>query len=87
MGNGISALSLVKTQLKKSLNWYETQIEDKKQIISNLDRQLNQKVFALEEKLMVQEKVIKPAAAIASHLLQVEIEIRRLHRPVGEIIQ
>ena len=50
----MTALSVIKSQLKKSLNWYETQIEDRKQIISNLDRQLNQKILVLEKKLMVQ---------------------------------
>ncbi len=39
------------SQLEKSLNWYKTEIEQKKQIISNLDRQLNQKSNTLEEKL------------------------------------
>ena len=39
------------TQLEKSLNWYKTEIEQKKQIISNLNQQLNQKSNALEEKL------------------------------------
>ena len=37
------------SQLKKSLNRYKIEIEDKKQIISNLNRQLNQKSNALEE--------------------------------------
>ena len=37
------------TQLEKSLNWYKTEIEQKKQIISNLNQQLNQKSNALEE--------------------------------------
>ena len=55
LGDEVAALNVIKLQLEQSLNWYEMQIEDKKQIISNLDRQLNQKVLALEEKLMIQE--------------------------------
>ena len=39
------------TQLEKSLNWYKVEIKQKKEIISNLDQQLNQKSNALEEKL------------------------------------
>ena len=39
------------TQLEKSLNWYKMEIKQKKEIISNLDQQLNQKINALEEKL------------------------------------
>jgi hypothetical protein len=39
------------SQLEKSLNWYRMEIKQKKQIISNLDQQLNQKSYALEEKL------------------------------------
>jgi hypothetical protein len=35
--------------LKKSLHWYEIEIKEKKEIISNLDRQLNQKSDALEK--------------------------------------
>ena len=38
-------------QLKKSLNWYKMEIEQKKQIVSNFNRQLNQKSKALQEKL------------------------------------
>lgn len=37
------------SQLEKSLNWYKTEIEQKKQIISNLNQQLNQKSNAFEE--------------------------------------
>jgi hypothetical protein len=37
LGDEVAALSLVKSQLKKSLNWYESQIVDKKQIVLNLD--------------------------------------------------
>jgi hypothetical protein len=39
-------------QLKKSLNWYKMEVEQKKQIISNLNEQLNQESNALEEKLL-----------------------------------
>ncbi len=42
------------TQLEKSLNWYKMEIKQKKEIISNLDQQLNQKIDALEEKLSTQ---------------------------------
>lgn len=35
--------------LRKSLHWYEMEIKEKKEIISNLDRQLNQKSEALEK--------------------------------------
>lgn len=35
--------------LKKSLHWYEMEIKEKKEIISNLDRQLNRKSEALEK--------------------------------------
>ena len=39
------------TQLEKSLNWYKMEIEQKKEIISNLDQQLNHKICELDEKL------------------------------------
>ena len=39
------------SKLEKSLNWYKVEIKQKKEIISNLDQQLNQKSNALEEKL------------------------------------
>ena len=45
----IAILNSSISQLKKSLNGYRIEIEDKKQIISNLNRQLNQKSNALEE--------------------------------------
>ena len=45
----IAILNSSVSQLKKSLNRYKIEIEDKKQIISNLNRQLNQKSNALEE--------------------------------------
>ena len=35
--------------LRKSLHWYEMEIEEKKEIISNLNRQLNHKSDALEK--------------------------------------
>lgn len=47
LGDKVAALIVNVTQLKKSINWYEIQIKDKNQIISNLDRQLNQKVSEL----------------------------------------
>ena len=48
LGDKVAAALIVNvTQLKKSINWYEIQIKDKNQIISNLDRQLNQKVSEL----------------------------------------
>ena len=37
------------TQLEKSLNWYKMEIKQKKEIISNLDQQLNHKSDALEK--------------------------------------
>jgi hypothetical protein len=37
-------------QLKKLLNWYKMEIEQKKEIILNLNRQLNQKIYTLEER-------------------------------------
>jgi argininosuccinate lyase len=40
------------TQLEKSLNWYKMEIKQKKEIISNLDQQLNQKSNALEKLLL-----------------------------------
>ena len=39
------------SKLEKSLNWYKVEIKQKKEIISNLGQQLNQKSNALEEKL------------------------------------
>ncbi len=39
------------TQLEKSLNWYKMEIEQKKEIISNLDQQLNHKICELDEKI------------------------------------
>jgi hypothetical protein len=41
-------------QLEKSLNWYKVEIRQKKEIISNLDQQLNQKSNALEKLLLAQ---------------------------------
>jgi hypothetical protein len=35
--------------LRKSLHWYEMEIKEKKEIVSNLDRQLDQKSKALEK--------------------------------------
>ena len=47
----IAILSSSISQLKKLEKWYHMEIGLKKEIISNLDRQLNQKSDALEEKL------------------------------------
>jgi hypothetical protein len=51
----VAILSSGISQLKKSLNWYKMEIEQKKQIISNLNQQLNQKSKELEEKLLTQQ--------------------------------
>jgi hypothetical protein len=51
----IPILSSSIPQLKKSLNWYKMEIEQKKQIILNLNQQLNQKSNALEEKILTQQ--------------------------------
>jgi hypothetical protein len=37
------------THLEKSLNWYKIEIKQKKEILSNLDQQLNHKSDALGE--------------------------------------
>ena len=42
------------SKLEKSLNWYKIEIKQKKEIISNLDQQLNHNSDALEEKLSTQ---------------------------------
>ena len=42
------------SKLEKSLNWYKVEIKQKKEIISNLDQQLNHNSDALEEKLSTQ---------------------------------
>jgi hypothetical protein len=49
LGDEVVMLSSHLLELKKSLNWYEMEIKQKKQIISNLDQQLNQKSDALEK--------------------------------------
>ena len=49
LGDEVVKLSSHLLELKKSLNWYEMEIKQKKQIISNLDQQLNQKSDALEK--------------------------------------
>jgi CII-binding regulator of phage lambda lysogenization HflD len=51
----VAILSSSIPQLKKSLNWYKMEIEQKKQIISNLNQHLNQKSNALEEKILTQQ--------------------------------
>jgi chromosome segregation ATPase len=45
----VAKLSSTTQYLKKSVHCYEREIEEKKEIISNLDRQLNQKSDALEK--------------------------------------
>ena len=45
----IAILSSSISQLGKSLNRYKIEIEDKKEIVANLNRQLNQKSYVLEE--------------------------------------
>jgi uncharacterized protein YlxW (UPF0749 family) len=45
----VAKLSSSTQYLKKSVHWYEMEIEEKKEIVSNLDRQLNQKSEALEK--------------------------------------
>ena len=51
LGDEAVKLSSNLFQLEKLRKWYHMKIEEKKQIISNLDRQLNQKSHVLEEKL------------------------------------
>ena len=54
LGDEVASQCSSITQLEKSLNWYKMEIKQKKEIISNLDQQLNQKSIALEEKLSAQ---------------------------------
>lgn len=54
LGDEVAELSSSKSQLEKLRKWYHIEIGLKKEIISNLDRQLNQKIYALEEKLATQ---------------------------------
>ena len=51
LGDEVPAQCSSVSQFEKSLNWYKIEVEQKKYIIANLDRQLNQKIFVLEEKL------------------------------------
>jgi chromosome segregation ATPase len=51
LGGEMVKLSSDLLQLEKLRNRYHMEIEEKKQIISNLNRQLNHKSNALEEKL------------------------------------
>ena len=51
LGDEIATQCSSISQLEKSLNWYKMEIKQKREIISNLDQQLNQKSNALEEKL------------------------------------
>jgi hypothetical protein len=53
LGDEAEKLSSNLIQLEKLCKWYHMEIEEKKQIISNLDRQLHQKSRALEEKLTI----------------------------------
>jgi len=55
LGDEVAIQSSSITQLEKSLNWYKVEIKQKKEIISNLDQQLNHKSDALE-KLMLADK-------------------------------
>lgn len=50
-------------QLEKLCKRYHMEIEEKKQIILNLDRQLNQKSNALQEKLTIDEAAMADARA------------------------
>ena len=54
LGDEVASQCSSISQLEKSLNWYKMEIKQKKEIISNLDQQLNQKSIALEEKLSAQ---------------------------------
>jgi chromosome segregation ATPase len=51
LGDEVVKLSSDLLQSEKLRNRYHMEIEEKKQIISNLNRQLNEKSHALEEKL------------------------------------
>jgi hypothetical protein len=46
----VTILSSSVSQLRKSLDWCKTLIEEKIEIISNLDRQLNQKIYTESQK-------------------------------------
>jgi hypothetical protein len=52
----VAILSSSIQNLKKSLHWYEMEIEEKKEIMSNLDRQLDQKSDALEKLATLPDK-------------------------------
>ena len=49
LGDEVASQCSSITQLEKSLNWYKMEIKQKKEIISNLDQQLNHKSDALEK--------------------------------------
>ena len=51
LGDGVAILCSSISKLEKSLNWHKMEIKQKNEILSNLDRQLNEKSNALEEKL------------------------------------
>ena len=52
----VAKLSSTTQYLKKSLHWYEREIGEKKEITSNLDRQLDQKSDALEKLATLPDK-------------------------------
>ena len=54
LGDEVAIQCSTISQFEKSLNWYKMEIKQKKEIISNLDQQLNHKSNALEEELSTQ---------------------------------
>jgi chromosome segregation ATPase len=58
-GDVISVANTNITQLRNTLNWYQKNIELKNQILSNLDQQLNQKIYALDQKIAGHSSVTK----------------------------
>jgi hypothetical protein len=58
-GDVISVANTNIIQLRNTLNWYQKNIELKKQILSNLDQQLNQKIYALDQKIAGHSSVTK----------------------------
>jgi hypothetical protein len=57
LGNEVAALRSNIFQLLKLKKRYQVDIVQKRQIISNLDQQLNQKINALEEKLSKNDSI------------------------------
>lgn len=51
LGDGVATQCSSISKLQKSLNWYKVEIKQKKEIISNLGQQLNQKSDVLQEKI------------------------------------